>query len=487
MSAMAETSGGDWWLAKLGEGTREEFDYAPEIEGRLPAGLSGTLYRNGPGLYERAGFKKWNLLDGDGMIRATSFAGGSVRFRTRFVRTKKFEAEEKAGRFLHPTWTTPAPRRWENIPGYPRLGQAGVTAAVKSGRLYAFDEVGLPYGLDPASLETTGIVDPDSGAPAKGPSDYKAHTKTDGENGDWVMIGTRGRVKQDLHVLVKDRAGRHKAQAVLPSPRGEAYFHDFFWASPYAVFLLQPALLSPLPMVLGFRSYTDSLRWTPSAGGLLVVVDTSGKRAPLTLDVPAVWMWHALNAHVAGDRILADFVGYDAPDHFLGPDAAFRTIMQGRRGLAKAPGMLRRFTIDLQARKAGMETIAEGHFEFPMAHPGRVGRKHRYGYVAMGDISHDWYQTGVARIDVESGARSEFAFGTDFYVGEPIFAPDPAAAADPAATEDRGWILAEVLDGKRGKSFLAVFVAAHLGDGPVAKLNLRTHLPMSFHGWWEAA
>ena len=40
MTAMAETSRGDWWLAKLGEGTREEFDYAPEIEGRLPAGLS---------------------------------------------------------------------------------------------------------------------------------------------------------------------------------------------------------------------------------------------------------------------------------------------------------------------------------------------------------------------------------------------------------------------------------------------------------------
>jgi carotenoid cleavage dioxygenase-like enzyme len=189
MTAMAETSRGDWWLAKLGEGTREEFDDVPEIEGRVPAGLSGTLYRNGPGLYERAGFKKWNLLDGDGMIRATSFAGGSVRFRTRFVRTKKFEAEDKAGRFLYPTWTTPAPRRWENIPGYPRLGQAGVTTVAKGGRLYAFDEVGPPYGLDPASLETTGLVKPDSDAQARGRSDYKAHTRTDGENGDWVLIG----------------------------------------------------------------------------------------------------------------------------------------------------------------------------------------------------------------------------------------------------------------------------------------------------------
>jgi len=26
-----------------------------------------------------------------------------------------------------------------------------------------------------------------------------------------------------------------------------------------------------------------------------------------------------------------------------------------------------------------------------------------------------------------------------------------------------------------------------LEEGPVAKVKLRTHLPMSFHGWWEAA
>jgi len=140
------------WLTKLAEARREELEETPEIEGRLPARLSGTLYRNGPGLYERAGVTKRNLLDGDGMIRATSFAEGEVRFRTRFVRTAKFEAEDKAGRFLYPTWTTPAPRYWENIPGYPQLGQAGVTAVVKAGLLHAFDEVGLPYALDPATL-----------------------------------------------------------------------------------------------------------------------------------------------------------------------------------------------------------------------------------------------------------------------------------------------------------------------------------------------
>jgi all-trans-8'-apo-beta-carotenal 15,15'-oxygenase len=34
---------------------------------------------------------------------------------------------------------------------------------------------------------------------------------------------------------------------------------------------------------------------------------------------------------------------------------------------------------------------------------------------------------------------------------------------------------------------LAVFDARRVEDGPVARVRLRHHLPVSFHGWWEAA
>jgi all-trans-8'-apo-beta-carotenal 15,15'-oxygenase len=50
------------WLAKLGHGLPTEYDYMTEIEGRLPQGLSGTLYRNGPGLFERDGYRRWSLI-----------------------------------------------------------------------------------------------------------------------------------------------------------------------------------------------------------------------------------------------------------------------------------------------------------------------------------------------------------------------------------------------------------------------------------------
>jgi len=98
------------WLALLGLGVDEEHDYAPAVEGTLPSGLKGTLFRNGPGLFERNGYKKSTLLDGRRHDSALSVNDGAVRFRNRFVQTSKFKEESTAQRFLHPTWTTPAPK-----------------------------------------------------------------------------------------------------------------------------------------------------------------------------------------------------------------------------------------------------------------------------------------------------------------------------------------------------------------------------------------
>ena len=117
---------------------------------------------------------------------------------------------------------------------------------------------------------------------------------------------------------------------------------------------------------------------------------------------------------------------------------------------------------------------------------GAQGHGLQSAITARGDIAERpcrAEQPALARVDVESGARQDFSFGPDFYVGEPVVAPDP----DAPLTEDRGWVLLEVLDGKAGKSFLAVFEAGHIEDGPVAKLKLGEHLPMSFHGWWQPA
>ncbi|KAK9800351.1 hypothetical protein WJX73_008195 [Symbiochloris irregularis] len=78
-----------------------EYDYdITEVEGEVPAAIRGTLFRNGPGNFERGDQAYEHMLDGDGYICSFKFQDDGVSFHSRYVRTSELEMEEKAGQVL---------------------------------------------------------------------------------------------------------------------------------------------------------------------------------------------------------------------------------------------------------------------------------------------------------------------------------------------------------------------------------------------------
>ena len=71
------------------------------IEGKLPSNLKGGFYRIGPAKHERAGLRYNHLFEGDGMVHKFSFLSGKITHQGKFIKTPKYLAEEKAGRFLY--------------------------------------------------------------------------------------------------------------------------------------------------------------------------------------------------------------------------------------------------------------------------------------------------------------------------------------------------------------------------------------------------
>jgi all-trans-8'-apo-beta-carotenal 15,15'-oxygenase len=463
------------WLTLLGRSEKGGRDCAPRVEGRIPAGLEGSLYRNGPGLFERGGVRKPHLLDGDGLVQRLSFRGGGVRYQNEFVRTRKLAEEEAAGRYLYATWSQRAPGGFfANLGGGTFLSQAGVTIYPSGGKLYAFDEVSPPYGIDPERLHCLGEM-------PLGRQDVsfaiKAHTKRDPVNGDWLLAGiTHGRAMQ-LHAIAHAADGTLKAHRVIDCPR-QVYLHDFFATENHFVFLLHPLWFSPWLFLAGLDSYVESLSWRREDGNLVLVVPRAGGE-PRRFEAPGAFMWHALNAYEKGQDIVADFVGYDEPDHFIGETAMFYTLMRGEIGTAKAAGKLRRYVIDLSGGKIREEIVDPGMHEFPMIDPRVATRRHRVGFFASGGVAG--INSGVKRVDYQTGAQAAFDFGASTAVGEPVFAARPGGAVD------EGWLIVQGLDGASGTAFFALFDAAAVGAGPIAKLWLDHHLPVSFHGAWVAA
>lgn len=462
----------------LAESLPQEQDYECRIEGRLPDGLQGSLYRNGPGLFDRGGLRKRTILDGDGLIQHFRFHGGGVHYRTRFVQTEKYRSESAAGHYIHPSWSTQAPGGWwPNF--WITLGiksQAGITVYLVDGRLYAFDESSFPYELDPATLSTVGETT--MGVPRE-ETIYSAHPKIDPRNGEWLHFGVRYGVTPLLQLTVFRPGGALAWRRSIPLPRF-VYIHDWFVSTNYLMVSLQPVEIDFWPALLGLRSISDSLRWRPEKGNLLLVIPRDPVAPPIQLEAPACFMWHSINAFDEGGRITADFIGYDNPDHFVGHDPVISAVMQGRDGEHSYPGLVRRYRIDVKEKKVSSEIIAEGSYEWPSIDEHHLCGPYHYAYMCEASPG-SFFWNGLARFNSQSSRLNRYYFGEQVFCSEPIF------VSKPQGRDSEGWLLSECLDSRAGTSFLAVLDAQRLEQGPLARVHLRHHCPFSFHGFWQAA
>src|SRR5882757_8748774 len=123
-----------------------------KIEGELPRGLNGTLYRNGPNPQFEAPGAHWFV--GDGMLHAFHLENGRASYRNRWVRTAKWQAEHDAGRALFGGFGQKLP----DAPAspIPDGGVANTNIIFHGGRLLALEEAHLPMEIEPGTLATLG-------------------------------------------------------------------------------------------------------------------------------------------------------------------------------------------------------------------------------------------------------------------------------------------------------------------------------------------
>lgn len=470
-----------------------EYNYETRVEGIIPPEIKGTLYRNGPGLFERNGYRKNNILDGDGMVQSFHFVDGKVYYKNKFVRTEKFVKETEAEKYLYGTWTTRAPggifKNWFHK-GMPK-NQAGVSTKVFNGQLYAFDESQYPYLLDPNTLNTIKETDLGVKLSTKVQARFSAHPKLDPSTGEWIHFGMEYGRQSFLQLYIFDSKGTLKRGKRLPLPR-QSYMHDFFVTDNYMIFLLQPAEMNPLSVLFGLKSFAESLQWHSNKGGAFMVVHKNMDQEPLYFECESIWMWHSLNAYEKKDELLAYFIGYDDPDHFIGPHAQTYEIMKDGAdpdNLSPTihPGLFRFASINLKNKKVHIHNLHlsdEFTYEFPMVNPQLQSKDTTYGYASRND-KFGVLHSQICRMNVKSAQITFFDFGPANFCGEPIFVPKPGFTYSHGSYEEPGWLLSLVFNEFQNKSFLALLDAEHIEDGPLARIHLDHHTPISFHGFWE--
>jgi len=452
-----------------------EGDYITTVRGRVPAALAGgVLYKNGPGLFERDGFRKRTIVDGDGMVNAYFFQeDGSVRFVNKFVRTPKYELEEEAARFLYPTWTTEAPGSLGPEEAA-NSSQAGVSVwSMFGGKLLAFDESNFPESLDPNTLETQGIDLLGISSPEE--AVFSAHPKIIEETGEVVMFGVNYLTQSlDLTVFAADgsivESRKHPFEPIR-------YLHDFFVTPRYIVAAVHPAVLNFETFFTG-ATIRDSLEWDESLGMRWLIFERGSTEGPVEIQGQARWMWHSANIYERGGELVCDWIGYDDPGHFLGAGAEWEGLMEGVVNQTGATGRMLRTVLDPLRGALREEVLSDdGNYEFPMVQPSQLGGAHEKVWTAVNPkMTPLW--TAIRSINARTGAVDTFDFGDGHVVTEPNIA---------LGNDGRLYALIEVSRSATGRASLAVFDAQRLAEGPIAEVELDHHLPVRFHGQWVGA
>lgn len=456
------------------------FDDLPEvdtdvhdIEGRLPDGLVGTLYRNGPGNREHSA----SFFDGHGLIRSLRIErDGAVHFRTRFVETRKYVLERARGRAVQRTAGTNLPggilRNFLRIPGH----EANTHVVEHGGRLLALEESGQPYELDPTTLETRAMVDFDGAL--RRPLPYSAHPHRDPHTGETFNFGLDfASLRPAVQTLRADAQGRVERRLRTPLPHA-SFVHDFALSERYMIFHVAPLYANIARFALGLDSFFGSLSWRPERASRFLLLPRTGGPV-VEIEADAFFTPHFLGAWDDGDGVIVEAGHFGDWAGVANAAAEYDTSDWS----CFSAGTQWRYRLDPVKRTVTGECLCPLPADFPRLAPDAEASPSRWGYAAANSREGEGgLYRAVVKIDRHSGNHELFDFGPDKVSLEPVFAPRPGSAQ-----EDDGWLLCLVYDGRRRTSDLAILDARRPSDGPVCTLALPVSAGATFHGsWWPA-
>lgn len=460
-----------------------EYEYEiKDVEGNIPPELTGTLFRNGPGLLDIGGLAIHHPFDGDGMISAFSFKNGKAYYKNRFVQTEAYQAEQKAGKILYRgVFGTQKPGGFFNNAFDIKLKNIANTGIIYWGdKLLALWEAAEPHRLDPKSLETLGI---DSLDGILEPGDaFAAHPWIDPscnlDDGASCLVNFRidPGLSSKITLFEFATSGQLLRRHSHSIP-GFAFIHDFIITPHFAIFFQNPVNFNPFPFLLGLRGAGECVQFQPDKPTNVILIPRNPDHKEIkTFSVESGFVFHHANAFERDGKIYIDSIAYRTLPQ-VQPDSDYKAVDFDRLD----PGQLWRFTLNLNDGSVEREMLESRCCEFPTHNPHKVGRDYQYLYIgaAPNDTGRNAPLQAVLKLDLKTKERQLYSFAPGGYVSEPIFVPKSNASQ-----EDAGWVLTLVYDGSKHRSTLAILDGENLAGEPVALLHLKHHVPYGLHGSW---
>lgn len=443
------------------------------VEGRIPESLSGGFYAVGPD--PQYPLARGNIpFDGEGHVRLFRIKNGRVDYRSRYVRTERYLAQDKARRNLMPMYRNPSMDD-VSVKGLSR-STANTHVIQHKNLILALKEDSPPTAMDLHTLET---IEPvytfDGQLPADQP--FTAHPKVCSNTGNIVAFGyeARGFGSDVIAVFEIDKRGNKVWGAEVKMPYVSSV-HDFAVTENHIAFFLIPLAIDHEQMRRGGIHWS----WDKDKKTFLGFMRRNGDGTDLKwIEGPARGGSHTLGAFEDGGKLY-----FDREVTAANPYPVIPNKDGAPYDSAAGTSYLHRLTVNLSGRNNGygIEKLYPLIAPLPRQDDRYNTVPYRYGYLGCPDPADPvrWKAACYARVDHQTRSYQLWKAPATQSLSEPVFAPKRVDAR-----EGEGYLLGVSwhLD-QNLRADLVILDAEHLEDGPIATVHLPVQASPQIHGWW---
>lgn len=443
-----------------------------EWQGDPPPWLSGTLFRNGPGRYDRGQVKVNHWFDGLALLHSLHLEPSQVVYRSHFVRSHDYRTSQQSGTIGSPGFACdPCRSLFRKVMSafvMDTTDNPNVSLVKQGEKFLALTELPIPMEFDPVTLQSIG---PHVYQDRLGDGSTTAHPHQDGDIHFNQILEFGARTRYRLYS--QEGLGPRVPFAEVPVAEA-SYLHSFGLSEDYLVLVCCPFQVKPLTLLFRNRPFIDNFGWMPRWGTRFHIVPRPGRAGQARLfKTDPFFCFHHVNSFQAEGHLLVDLVAY--------PDAS---IMESLRlphlesGQAIKFGRLRRYRLDMKTSTITLERQSEHLLELPRIHySGYNARTYRFVYGVSAKPAESVFYDRLIKLESETD-RATYWHELGTFPGEPVFVPHPQGTE-----EDQGVLLSVVLCPERERSFLLVLGAQDMKERARAWLPL---VPHGFHGIWQA-
>ncbi|GAA5171787.1 MULTISPECIES: carotenoid oxygenase family protein [Amycolatopsis] len=442
-------------------------------QGEVPEQLDGTYYRVVCDRQYPSFVPNDIPFNADGMVTSFRFSKGHVDFKSRYVRTPRFQAERSARRALFGAYRN----AYTDDPSVAGMNRtlANTNVFWHGGRLLASKEDSPPIEIDPLTLDTVGVHTFDGALTSQTST---AHPKFDPRTGEMVFFGyaAKGEGTPDIVYYEADPAGNlvHETWFQAPYP---SMVHDFAVTQNFVVFPIIP-LVSDLGRL---RQGLPLFAWDPEKDVFLGVLPRKGGVEDLRWYRGSTrFASHILGAYDDGRHIHVDTPVSETNYFPFFPDLSGAPVDP-----EKTKGYLSRWTMDTLGDSATFteERLTAHAGEFPRMDDRFETLPYSWGVLGLYEVPGEPRPGGgfrwIGAVDLARKRTTSHYVGDASSVGEPLFVPAHADAA-----QGKGYVLAVVGRHDEMRSDLLILDAQRIDAPPVATVKLPIRVPYGLHGNW---